>query len=168
MIRASVRGLLLLLAAAAALLGVCGPAATASAQTSQQPGSLTLTAVLSGPPAGGRAPGRIVCHAAVSRPHFAVPSHRDIATAGAVQCSSRVAGISFSILLTRDSKAVAKHQSATVGRKRLAGAAFYKCPTNRTYRYAGVMVGVVVFPPGYTPHERTFALLSLPARLRCR
>jgi hypothetical protein len=168
MIRGKVRGLLLLAATAATLLAVAAPAGAASAQTREPAASFTVQAVFTGAGTGSRVPGRIVCHGGPSRPYYILPNHRSIATAGVVQCSSRVAGISFSILLTKDFKVAAKKGVATLGKKRAAGAATYKCPTNRTHRYAGVMFGLIVFPPGYTPHERTFAVQSLPARLRCR
>jgi hypothetical protein len=164
MIRERIRALLLLAAAAAMLLAVAAPVGTASAQARAPASSFTVQAVFT----GSKAPGRIVCHGGPSRPYYILPNHKSIATAGVVQCSSRVAGISFSLLLTKDLKAVAKKAVATLGKKRAAGAATYKCPTDRTHRYAGVMFGLIVFPPGYTPHERTFAVQSLPAHLRCR
>ncbi len=154
---------------AKALVAVATPAgaAFARANAESRPGATSdvIQAVYTG---HAKSPGKIVCHAAVGRPNYFSPSHRSIATAAGVLCSSRVAGITFSLILTQDLHAVKQRVYASLGARSAQGVATYRCPTNRTHRYQGVMFGAVVFPPGYTPHERTFATASLPAHLRCR
>jgi hypothetical protein len=162
----------LLAAAAAALIAVTAPGGAASAQTrgesSGTPASATIQAVFTGAVPVGHERPRIVCHIGASKPNFESTSHKKIATAGAVLCSSRVAGIAFSLLLTKDLKAVAKRGFATLGSRQAHGLVSYACPTNRVHRYAGLMFGTVVFPPGYEPQKGSFAVTSLPAHLRCR
>ena len=168
--KGSARTLLLLVAAVAALLAVMAPAGVASAQTrdgtSGPQASTTIQAVLTN--SLGKKIGKIVCTGAVSKPNYESPSHKKVATAGVVLCSSRVAGIAFTLILTKDLSPVAQRGFAGLGSKRKVGDVSYSCPTNRVHRYGGVMLGTVVFPPGYVPHSGTFALASPQAHLRCR
>lgn len=171
--KGTARRMLLLAVTTAGLFGVIAPARIASVPASAQaPASKSAaqaqTATIQAVFTGGRAKTKIVCAIAVSKPNYETPSHRKVATAGVVACSSRVVGIAFSFVLTKDLRPVAKRGFASLGSKRKVGDVSYSCPTNRTHRYGGVMFGTVVFPPGYEPHTGSFAVASGQAHLRCR
>lgn len=173
MARRMVRGVL----AAAALTLFAGTAATGTAfaqasgthqvngtsQASSAPA--TIQAVYTG---HGKSAGRIVCAAAVSKPRFFLPNHKSIATVGVISCSSRVAGIAGTVIITKDNRPVKKKGFANLAKKRAQAVATYKCATSRTFKYNGVLLGTVVFPPGFTPHIGHLAALSSAAHLRCR
>ena len=171
--KGTARRMLLLAVATAGLLGVTAPASLAAVSASAQaPASIsgaqaqaiTIQAVST----SGRATKKIVCAISVSKPNYESPSHKKVVTVGVVACSSRVAGIAFTLILTKDHSPVAKRGFASLGSKRKVGDVSYSCPTNRTHEYGGVMCGTVVFPPGYEPHTGSFAVASGQAHLRCR
>lgn len=170
--KGTARRMLLLAVATAGLLGVTAPASIASVSASAQApasisGTQAQTITIQAVSTADRAK-KIVCAISVSKPNYESPSHRKVATVGVVACSSRVAGIAFSLILTKDHSPVAKRGFASLGSKRKVGDVSYSCPTNRTHEYGGVMFGTVVFPPGYEPHTGSFAVASGQAHLRCR
>jgi hypothetical protein len=127
-------------------------------------GSGTVEAVYTGK---AQRPGRIVCHIGVSTPHFFLPSDRSVGSAAFVHCSSKVAGIAFALVMTRDGTPVAHRSGQSLGSRIAAGFVSYRCPIGRAHTYITGMAGTVVFPPGYEPQSKSFALASPPARVRC-
>ncbi|MFD5393540.1 hypothetical protein ACFWJW_04830 [Streptomyces sp. NPDC127097] len=158
----------LLSGALTGVLALTMGAGTAGASTPAGPGPHTATGATTVRTMDARSGDVITCKLTTHLPHYSHHAHADnrhmVNVTADIKCTKPVAQLALRVGLYKNGT-LYKQSGAKVnrGRNKVSQNAARRCIKRQNY--TGYSVGVVTFPPGYTPHTKQVKHTSATARI---
>lgn len=110
----------------------------------------------------------ITCKITTHLPHYSHHAHADnrhrVNVTADIKCSKSVAQLALRVVLYKNGKLYKQSGAkANAGRNKVSQNAARRCIKRQ--KYTGYSVGVVTFPPGYTPHTKQVKHTSATVRI---